>query len=77
LTLNLKLKEKNMSKVRHPQAIKESSIKPEISGTFENWFKCRQDRLKAQANLLQSCTSDADVNRYKAMGLLDFKGTSI
>jgi hypothetical protein len=72
-----------MSKVRHPQAGKENSVKPiakqleELSGTLENWIKCREDRLKAQANLLQSYTSDADVNRYKAMGLLDFKGTSI
>ncbi len=72
-----------MSKVRHPQPDKENAIKPiakqleELSGTLENWLQCRQDRLKAQANLLQSCKSDADVERYKAMGLLDFKGTSI
>jgi hypothetical protein len=72
-----------MSKVRYPQAANENSIKPlttqvkELAGTLESWLKCREDRLKAQANLLQSCRSDADVKRYKAMGLLDFKGTSI
>ncbi len=72
-----------MSKVKHPQADKENSVKPiakqleELSGTLENWLQSRQDRLKAQAKLLQSCKNDNDVKRYKAMGLLDFKGTSI
>jgi len=44
----------------------------DLSGTLENWFKCREDRLQAQLRLLESCKSDEDINRFKSEGLLDF-----
>ncbi len=72
-----------MSKTRYPHTNKENAIKPlvtqveKLSGTLENWLKCREDRMKSQAKLLQVCRTEKDISRFKAMGLLDFEGTSI
>jgi uncharacterized protein YaaR (DUF327 family) len=72
-----------MSKVKYPKAAKQTTVNnlarqvEELSGTLENWLKCREERLNAQAKLLQSCRNSTDVKRYKDMGLLDFEGTSI
>ena len=72
-----------MVKARYPQATKKEAIKSiatgleDFSGSLENWLQCRQDRLQAQSRLLQSCKTEADVNRYKAEGLLDFGSENI
>ena len=72
-----------MSKVIFPKATKQTPVNnlarqvEELSETLEDWLKFREARLKAQAKLLQSCQNGADVKRFKDMGLLDFKGTSI
>ncbi len=69
-----------MSKAKYPQPVT-TTAKPvainieEVSGTIEAWFKCREERIKAQFKLLHSCKSNEDVNRYKEMGLFDFEGT--
>jgi hypothetical protein len=72
-----------MTKAKYPRAIKENVINKlgaqaeELSGSLEHWLQCRQDRLQAQSRLLQSCKTEADVNRYKAEGLLDFGSENI
>ena len=71
-----------MSKVKYPKAEQNKANNlakqvEELSDSLDYWLKCREDRLKAQAKLLQSCKNDDDVRRYKEMGLLNFKGTSI
>lgn len=44
----------------------------ELSGALADWLKCRQEKIQAQAKLLQSCKYDNDVNSYKAKGLLNY-----
>lgn len=71
-----------MSKVKYPKPAENVTVTnlakqvEELSGSLESWLKCREDRLKAQVKLLQSCKNDEDVRRYKVMGLLNFKGKS-
>ena len=67
-----------MSKAKSPRSPQEKPMQElatglqDLSGTLENWFKCREDRLQAQLRLLESCKSDEDINRFKSEGLLDF-----
>jgi hypothetical protein len=72
-----------MTKARHPQAIKRESAQAlaskleDLTGSLENWFQSRQDRLQSQIKLIQSCRSDAEIQRYKDQGLLDFGNENI
>jgi hypothetical protein len=74
-----------MTKAKYPRDLKittetVNSLKTgleELSGTLEGWLNCRKERLEAQSRLIQSCRNDEEINRYKAEGLLDFKGTSL
>ena len=67
-----------MSKAKYPRSPQEKTMQDlatglqDLSGTLENWFKCREDRLQAQLRLLESFKSDEDINRFKSEGLLDF-----
>ena len=72
-----------MTKAKYPQNIKATTTKTlstglqQLSGTLENWLKCREETMQAQIRLLQSCRNDEEINRYKTMGLLSFAGTSL
>ncbi len=72
-----------MTQADCPQTTKSNLVKTvvakvdDLSGTLENWFKCREERIQAQFRLLHSCQSEEEINRIKALGLLDFEGTSL
>jgi hypothetical protein len=72
-----------MTQAECPQTIKNNRVKTittkadNLAGTLENWFKCREERIQAQFRLLHSCHSEEEINRIKALGLLDFEGTSL
>ena len=69
-----------MTKTNYPQNNKTQTLAislQHLSGTLDNWIKCREATLQAQIRLLQSCRNDEEINRYKTMGLLNFAGTSL
>ena len=71
-----------MTKAKYPRNNKAinaqtfSTSLQQLSGTLDNWLKCREETIQAQIRLLQSCRNDEEINRYKTMGLLNFAGTS-
>lgn len=44
----------------------------DFSNAFNKWTEARETSLQSQIELLKSCKNDAEVKRYKEMGLLTF-----
>lgn len=67
-----------MTKAKYPPGPNEDALKSlatnlrEFSSALDNWARARENTFQAQYKLLQSCKNDAEVKRYKAMGLLNF-----
>ena len=69
-----------MTKTNYPQNNKTQTLAislQHLSGTLDNWIKCREATLQAQIRLLQSCKNNEEVERYKAQGLLSIEDTSL
>ena len=69
-----------MTKTNYPQKNKTQTLAislQHLSGTLDNWIKCREATLQAQIRLLQSCKNNEEVERYKAQGLLSIEDTSL
>jgi hypothetical protein len=65
-----------MVKTRYPKSIKKEALNAiatsleDLSGTLENLFDVRQERMQAQLKLIQACRSDTEIRHYKEIGLL-------
>ena len=72
-----------MTKMQYPGHIETVATKSiavhveENSGGLESYLKCRQKKLQAQIELLNSCKNDADVHRFNAKGLLNFEASTL
>ena len=80
-TLNLRIHK--MSKAKYPKITQEEAMQTlangiqDLSGTLENWFKCREERIQAQFRLLQCCKTDEEINRFKSEGLFEFESNDL
>jgi hypothetical protein len=66
-----------MSKAKYPRIHKEEAIKSfakkveNVAGSLEELFKVRQERMQAQIKLIQACKTDAEIQHYKDIGILN------
>lgn len=80
-TLNPRIPQ--MSKAKYPKITQEETMQTlatgvqDLSGTLENWFKCREERIQAQFRLLQCCKTNEEINRFKSEGLFKFESNDL
>jgi hypothetical protein len=72
-----------MTQIQYPGYIETVATKSiavnveENSGGLDIYLKCREKRIQAQIELLNSCKNDADVHRFNAKGLLNFEASTL